>query len=389
MQEELHPDIESLAPMQENPASPSALAPAAKAVGNVIAPNLTSLAAGGVAPPITPLPEQGKVPSADDPRINQAIGEFGELGATLLPMLTPGSALSLGTHVVSKLTNPVLVIAAGASALVSATPAEAAKLTGKQKQELEIKRQQLQMEGQEASRRSQETMQQELELRRQGMQFEAESKQKEAQGLAQIAINKQKEEANLNRAEEARLTNAPFREKFPNLSTAMSNTGLAIAALLPYGTRMYQAGKGVSTPFVKAWESVATEAEAALKTKNMDHARILVDQLVGFKKEAIALEKKSVKSNVIINALSAAAPMETQMLPELMDLSFGSKDSKSKAIDTVFDPVRVPASILQGITAAGLGAKAPIPNVGNPSVARASTEGLKKSFDAINKKKIK
>jgi hypothetical protein len=193
-----------------------------------------------------------------------------------------------------------------------------------------------------------------------------------------LAQEKQMADVQMQREEEARRANAPFREKFPNLSTALSNTGLALAALLPYGTRMYQASK--ATPFVRAWEGTAKEAEAAMKTKEMDHARILVDQLVGFKKEALKLEKQGGPSNAVINTLSATTPLETQMLPELMDLSFGSKESKDRAKDILLDPMRLPASIGQGIVGAGLGAKAPLLNeTPSMSTVRAQTEGLLKS----------
>jgi hypothetical protein len=44
-------------------------------LGQYLAPNITSLARGEPPPPIAPLPEQGKVPSTEDPRIAQAAFE--------------------------------------------------------------------------------------------------------------------------------------------------------------------------------------------------------------------------------------------------------------------------------------------------------------------------
>jgi hypothetical protein len=74
---------DSIAPMQDNPGAPGSLAGAFKSLGGIIAPNLTSIASGASPEPLGALPEQGKVPSTADPRVNQAIGEVGMIGAAI------------------------------------------------------------------------------------------------------------------------------------------------------------------------------------------------------------------------------------------------------------------------------------------------------------------
>lgn len=391
MQEELHPDIEGLAPMEANPSAPEALAPAAKAIGGAIAPNLTSLATGEAPSPIGALPEYGKVPSAQDPRINQAIGEFGELGAAVLPLVTMGTPMSLGTHIISKLTrasDAALGIAAGATGMtVASQEAEAApRLSRQQKQDLEFQAQALQQKVDIEKQAAKDIKLDELDARRAGDDYTAELKRKEADAAETRAINHEKEIANLARAEEARKANLPLRQKYPELTMAMNGAGLALTALIPFGVKSGQAAQGLSKGFVRTWNGVATEAEAALKNKEMDTARILIDQLVGFKKEALVLEAKSSSGasqlkRGIGNAAAVASPIETQMLPEQLDLANGSEEAKSKAIANMLDPVRLPASLLQGVLGTSLGNKLPPLFQGNPAVARAKTAGLESSLN--------
>lgn len=387
------PDMDELISPPDNPAS---MGPAALGLGRYLAPNITSLLRGEDAPPPAEMPSApGKVPSTRDPREVGAIGEAVEGGLGALSLAAPGGAASAGGRAIMRETpNIASLLGAGIGLTASSEPAEAAQLTKKQQRELEFKKQEhaidrerLQLEAQDASKRAEQANAQALELEKQKLTIAAENKRHEAEDASRIAVEKQKEEQELTRKHEAMLANRPFRERYPELSTAMSNSGLAMAALLPYGTRMWKAGK--TSAFLKDWESVASKAETALSEGDLPQARILVDQLSGFKKQSAAMEKAGAKagSPMALNAASAALPFETSVLPEAIDLASGSPEAKTRAKDTLMDPVRLPAALLQGATAVGIGAKAPLAGHNRaPPLAR--TEGADKTFKSLARERV-
>lgn len=89
------PTPDSLLPPPQIPSAPAIAGRVGMAAARSTAPDLTSLLSGEPAPPIENLPEQGKVPSTDDPRVPQAIGEMGELASGAIgPGAGPKAALA-------------------------------------------------------------------------------------------------------------------------------------------------------------------------------------------------------------------------------------------------------------------------------------------------------
>lgn len=395
-------DIESLLAPPSNPATD--MGTAISHLARHLAPNIMSLLGGEQAPPPAPLAEApGKTPSTDDPRIAGALSEGAQGGIAALSMMGPGGAVASGGRALETMggraaaegarSSEALSMFGAGAALTGATsdPAEAANLTRSQKRELEFKREQLRIESQAASERAEKAAEQETKLRRENSHIEADAKRQEAEDAKRIALEKQEEEGRITREHESKQANRPFREKFPNLSTAMSNAGLALSALLPYGTRMWQAGK--ATQFTKQWENVALQAEEAISKNDLPKARQLVDQLSGFKKQAAAIEKgapNKEKTNLGLFAASSALPFETSALPEAIDLGSGSPEAKSRAKDQLLDPVRAPAALAQGATAALLGSKAPLARRHGPDAGalRASTEGSTKTYKALVRERV-
>lgn len=395
-------DVTDLGELIAPPANPSSeMGSALGDLGRYLAPNIMSLISGQKAPPPAPMADQpGKTPSTDDPRVSGALAEGAEAGLGALTLMGPGGlaaggarALARGGARAAESPNMAAMLGTG-GLLASSDPAEAAKLTRSQQRELEFKKQEMQMnreriqlEGQDAAKRAEEANKQALEFEQQRLTTAAENKRREAEDASRIALAKQKEEQELVRKHEVEQANRPFRQRYPELSNAMSNSGIALAALLPYGTRMWKAGQ--TSSFLKDWENVATKAEAALAKGDLPQARLMVDQLAGFKKQAATLEKAGDKtgSPMALNAAAAAAPFETSVLPEAIDLTSGSPEAKDKAKDTLLDPVRLPAALMQGATAAAIGAKAPLAGH-NRVPPLAQTEGATKTFKSMTRERI-
>src|SRR5436190_10023148 len=64
------------------------------------APNLFSLLSGGRSPEIPNLPEYGKVPSVDDPRPINALGEAANLGINFFPL--PGASFAAAPRAIAR-----------------------------------------------------------------------------------------------------------------------------------------------------------------------------------------------------------------------------------------------------------------------------------------------
>lgn len=390
----------ALAPQQQTPADPSQVADLLSKIPRWLLPNIVSLAKGEPAPPMANMPaEPGKVSSTDDPRIAGAVGEGANAAMNLAPLAMPiGGAASLATRGAEALGprlgmmareavgyRPPGAVIPGLAATLASDPAEAGpKLTRQQQRELEMAKQKHQMEAETAANLSRQQAETSTAAARQQSLDAAEAERIKAENASRIAIEQQRSADTASRENEAALANRPFREKFPSLANAMSNSGMALAALLPYGTRAWQSGR--QTGFIKSWESTVAKAEDALTKGDMPQARLLVNQLDGFRKQATMLDKASAKggSNAALYGASAALPLETSMAPEQIDLASGSPEAKSRAIESLTDPVRVPAGLAQGATFAALGAKAPLIG-GNRVAPEAASAGAVKTFQQMLK----
>ncbi len=388
----------SMAPPPQSPADPQQVAELLSRIPRWMLPNIMSLATGEAAPPPAAMPAApGKVPSTQDPRINNALAEGANVAMNVAPALVPGGAIGTAARGAEALAPRLGAMAAregysfpGASvpalaATLASSEAEAApRLTRQQQRELELARQKQELEGATASRLAREQSETSTAAARQQSLDAAEAERIKAENASRIAIEQQRGTDAASRENEAALANRPFREKFPGLANAMSNSGLALAALLPYGTRAWQAGK--QSGFIKSWESTVAKAEDALTKGDMPQARLLVNQLDGFRKQAASMEKAGAKggSNMGMYAASAALPLETSMAPEQIDLASGSAEAKARAIESLTDPVRVPAGLAQGATFAAIGAKAPLMGA-NRVAPEAASAGAVKTFQQMLK----
>lgn len=384
-----------LAPPPENPSA--SMQDFVSRIPRWLMPNIVSLIRGEPSPPLANMPtDPGKVPSTDDPRIAGAVGEGANAAMNIAPLAMPIGAAGLAARGAEALAPRIGMLAREAApssyrfpgavgpsiAASLAMPSEASakpQLTRAQQRELELERQKQQIASESAATRAESST---AAARQQAMDA-AEAERIKGENAVRINIEQQRQADAASRENEAALANRPFRERFPSLATAMSNSGMALAALLPYGTRAWQTGKSGS--FVKSWEDTVHKAEDALTKGDMGQARLMVNQLDGFRKQAAAMEKAGNKtgSNATMYAASAALPLESSMIPEQIDLASGSPEAKTRAVEAFTDPLRVPAGLLQGATFAALGAKAPLLGGNRPNPEAASAGAVKTFKDMV------
>lgn len=226
----------------------------------------------------------------------------------------------------------------------------------------------------DAARMKMETEQ----LRQRGLN-EAATKQAVLESQNRIEMERAATERAAKIAEERRLAEAPFRERYPALSNYISGAGIAAASLLPYGSRFAKALQNNAA--ARAWQNTADKAEKALLKGNAKEARIYVNQLAAFNKAASAPKQNGLKEAITGPTATwtagALSPLEVSMLPEQIDFISGSPEAKNRALDQLLDWHRFPAALLQGATFATMGSKIPVPVRQSP---KAQSEGMVRSF---------
>lgn len=382
----------ALAPQPQTQGDPSQVADLLSKIPRWLLPNIMSLATGEKAPPLANMPsEPGKVPSTADPRVTGAMAEGANAITNLAPLAMPvGGAMGLAARGVEGLAPRLGAVAARegyqipgatmpalAASLASSDADAAPRLTRQQQRELEMAKQKQQMETEAAASRARQQAETSTAAARQQSLDAADAERIKAENASRIAVEQQRQTDTASRENEAALANRPFREKFPALATAMSNSGLALSALLPYGTRAWQAGK--QGAFIKSWESTVSKAEDAFAKGDMNAGRLLTNQLEGFRKQNMALEKAPQPKNIGMYAASSALPAETSVLPEVQDYIYGGPEAKARAKETLLDPLRIPLGVATGATLAAIGSKAQLP-FGNRVAPEAASAGAVKTF---------
>lgn len=369
----------------ENPAS--GMGPAALGLARYLAPNMTSLVSGEAAPPPAPMAEQpGKTPSARDPREIGALVEGTQAGLGALTIAAPGGAAKAGGQALESAISQVGSRAAepGLGALLGmagmATEAQAkdkVELSPAQLQKRELERQRREdakKSADEAAARAQQAKKDETEAllkmksadteqERLRLENEAKVKRESAESAAKLAGEQQEKQAELERQYAQEMADRTFREKFPKLSLAAEGAGVLVSSFFPFMKTVRQAAKQGS--LLQDWERAIVGAEDALAAKDLDKARLYINQLSAFKKQEAAGANPSTMQKVQnavkgkpADAITAFAPAEFATAPELTDQIIGTPKAKEKSRETILDPVRLGAGAMLGTITSTLGTKA-------------------------------
>jgi len=272
-------------------------------------------------------------------------------------------------------------LAGGAGILGAMTPtAEAIKLTPEQQRQVLLDRERATLEekskaaAREADERARAAQRagdiqaaREADERRDRIQREAEERH-----IAQA--NKEREEAE---ARAAAFERAPFRERHPYISDALTSAGLAGSALIPYGNRVVNEARYALLN--RSIANLANEAKAAVRAGDITAAKMHAAELKGMLADAKSLERKvnpSVRAKLGTVAVSSLSPLEST-IPEGLDIIQGSDEAREAAYPKIFNWHRVPAALAEGLGIASIGSKFPLPG----AVSRLGrTSGLLKSI---------
>lgn len=286
--------------------------------------------------------------------------------------IAPGTAPAMRALVSFIRSSPRLAAMTGGAAGAVAIPSEAesVRLTRAQQREIELERQRLKAQAEGDLARAKSLAEQ------QRMDREAAAKQ----AMELERMNRENKVA-LEQAEKDRQANMPFRDRFPNLASALPFAGGAAALAFPYLARLRNTMK--ANRAVGDWESRVTAAEQALPKADKVRSTQFGAEMKALREGG----ERSTEPSKAMVATSAMLPAEAALLPYEYDalmLPSGNKD-KEAAMQLLLDPAEVAKravpGLLQGIPAAMIGAKLPamIPQKVPPI---AQTEGLEAAFRA-------
>jgi hypothetical protein len=162
------------------------------------------------------------------------------------------------------------------------------------------------------------------------------------------------------RASESRsMADRPFRQAQPDLAAGLSGAGIAASAVMPYWART--AALGRANRFAKEWTGTVGKAEDAVVKGETNKARLFANQLKKYPQQAKAMDQPPSKiGKASLYGINAALPIETAMIPEQLDLAFGTEKAKESAWKNILDPRRIPAAAVTGAALTGISAKVPL-----------------------------
>lgn len=414
------PNQDTLLQPPHNPSSPFDLGRAAAAGARTLAPNISSLVAGDEPPPLQTMSDRpGKTSTTDDPRIAGAVGEVGQgaglaaslagpagvggLAARGVESVATKATASLGNRVVENVitkasggagVHPATMVGGATAAAGDSSSAQA--LTQEQKDKIAVRRENARIDSEksanaaklakeaadETAARNKKAAEEATDRKKQELAAETEAARQKAEDAARVATEQKENEARLEKEHQQRQADRSFREKFPELSSAFSNSGILLAGMLPVAGRLKSTGP--MRRFQSAWEDAAEKANEALKKKDMFQAKVYIDQLAAFKKQSGAMEKAAAgadRSSLGLNVAAGTLPAELGSIPEAADMMVGTPKAKEKAKETLLDPMRIPPAIATGAVMTGLGSKVTLPGKKfDVERLRATSEGNIKSL---------
>jgi hypothetical protein len=229
-----------------------------------------------------------------------------------------------------------LGVGEGASALDAAP-----KLTREQQRQIEMDKQRMEMEATSARQRGLDA---------------AEANRLAQENQLKLDMERSRQTEDFKRQQESQHQALPFRDRYPLAAQVLSTGGMAAAAAMPYMIRGWKQGQ--TNALNRAWGNTASRAEQALLAGDLPQAKMLAPQLAAYAKQAGKL--KPAEAGPITYGVSSLLPAEASNIPEEIDLLSGSPEAKHRAMETVMDPVRIPAALIQGATFAGIGGKLPV-----------------------------
>ena len=352
------------------------------ALGGIMAPHLTEYLTQP-RPPIPPLPERpGKAPSTSDPRLPGVVSDLGALATLPLAAAAPEAALAARAAPVAERVAPALgraaarlpevdsrllaTQAAGATAFEPSSAEAAPRLTRDQQRQVEMER----LRGEQETRRAQAEREGQFRTEQDRARFQAQQAEEQRTSAARFEAQQKEAEAN-----------APFRQKYPMLASALPFMGSAAAFLSPFLTRALVTNPGAHA-LAREWSAAADATEAALAAGNRRGAVQGLRQLEGYAKQ---WEQRQKGIGAIGLATSAALPTEAALLPSEYDAAMlpPGNPSREAAMHVLTSPTELGAralpGLLQGLPAAMLGNKLPAGPL--PLAPAGRSAGLVNAYD--------
>lgn len=246
------------------------------------------------------------------------------------------------------------------SAMTTAQKRKLEEEKARGRQQLEVERERRQQETAAESEREQRK----LEADRQRAQTETEEGHKRRQQEFEHEEMRRESGIRQKREEADREARLPFRERFPRLSAMLPFLGTAGAFAAPYLMRAGSRVAGNQLP--RQWERAVENAEKALEKGDPKAIKRSIAELKSFQK---ADKKPQDVDKMSMGALaaSAALPIEAALLPQEYDAAMlpAGDPNREAAWRTLSDPSevlkRAVPGALQGVPAAALGSKLPVP----------------------------
>lgn len=263
------------------------------------------------------------------------------------------------------------------------TPADAGtRLTREQRQQIEVERQRLEAQRQAAEAEARMRAQTDMERQRAEAEFQRQRAVQDAELQRQMEAQRQRDaEVAAARARDAE-ARMPFRERYPNLASALPFAGAAAAFAVPAAVK---AGKTfANNRAIGRWDSAVDQAAEALPTASKPAARGIAAEMRAFDELG---PPPGAKPGWGVMGASAALPAEASLIPQEYDaLMLPAGDpNREAARATLTDPVelakRAATGLLAGVPLAKLGSEFPMGWMERPPpIAR--TKGLIEAADA-------